>query len=194
VSRAGRAGPGSGVTFEARLPAPWGAASFRPLQVQADLDLVHGWMRAPHVAPWWELDVPRAELAAYLERAVADDHQQVLIGSVGGRPVSYWEVYWAARDPLAAWYQADPHDQGVHLLIGPRSLTGRGLGTALLGAVAAWQLGREPATRRVVAEPDVRNIASLRAFERGGFRRVAELDLPSKHAALMVRERAAAAP
>src|SRR6266511_3639856 len=113
-----------------------------------------------------ELDGPRAELAAYLERAVADDHQQVLIGSVGGRPVSYWELYWAARDPLAAWYQADPHDQGVHLLIGPRSLTGRGLGTALLGAVAAWQLGREPATRRVVAEPDVRNIASLRAFER----------------------------
>ncbi len=82
----------------------------------------------------------------------------------------------------------------MHLLIGPRSLTGRGLGTALLGAVAAWQLGREPATRRVVAEPDVRNIASLRAFERCGFRRVAELDLPSKHAALMVRERAAVAP
>lgn len=178
-----------GARFEAPLPAPWRLASFRPLRLAADLDLVHGWMRQQHVAAWWELDVPRAEVAGYLELAVADDHQQVLIGSVDGRPVSYWEVYWAARDPLAAWYQADPHDQGVHLLIGPPELTGRGLGTALLGAVAAWLLDREPATRRLVAEPDARNTASLRAFERCGFRRAAELDLPSKRAALMVRDR-----
>lgn len=184
--------PVRAVLFEAPLRAPWRLASFRPLEVAADLELVHGWMRQPHVAAWWALDVPRAELAGYLERTVADDHQQVLIGSVDGRPVSYWEVYWAARDPLAAWYDADPDDQGVHLLIGPPELTGRGLGAALLDAVAAWLLVREPATRRLVAEPDVRNTASLRAFERCGFRRAAELDLPSKRAALMVRDRGVA--
>lgn len=177
----------------AALPAPWGRAAFRRLDPAADLDLVHGWMRQPHVAAFWELDVPRAELAGYLEQAAGDDHREALIGCVDGRPVSYWELYWAARDRLAAYYPAHPLDQGVHLLIGPPELVGRGLGRALLGMVAGWLLAREPASPRVVAEPDVRNAASLRVFERCGFRRVAELDLPAKRAALMVRERDAVA-
>ncbi len=181
----------SAFEVRAELPAPWGHAAFRRLDPAADLDLVHGWMRQPHVAAFWELDVPRAELAGYLERTAGDDRQDVLIGCVDGRPVSYWELYWAARDRLAAYYPAHPLDQGVHLLVGPPELVGRGLGSALLGVVVSWQLRREPATPRVVAEPDVRNTASLRVFQRCGFRRVAELDLPEKRAALMVRERGA---
>jgi len=179
----------SAVAFDAKLPAPWGRASFRRLDPAADLDLVRCWMRQPHVAAFWELDVPRTLLAGYLERAAGDDHQEALIGCVDGQPVSYWELYWAARDQLAAHYPAHPLDQGVHLLIGPPELVGRGLGRALLGAVVAWQLEREPGTQRVVAEPDVGNAASLRVFERCGFRREAELDLPGKRAALMVRHR-----
>jgi RimJ/RimL family protein N-acetyltransferase len=41
----------------------------------------------------------------------------------------------------------------------------------------------------VVAEPDVRNIPSVRAFLRAGFRYDQDLDLPAKRAALMVRHR-----
>jgi acetyl CoA:N6-hydroxylysine acetyl transferase len=55
--------------------------------------------------------------------------------------------------------------------------------------VVAWQLGREPATRRVVAEPDVRNLRMIHVFEQCGFRRAGELDLPDKRAALMIHER-----
>jgi acetyl CoA:N6-hydroxylysine acetyl transferase len=182
--------PAAGVVFEAGL-AGGGRASFRLLDPAGDLELVHGWMHQPHVVPFWRLDVDRAELAAYLGRAAADDHQQVLIGSVDGEPVSYWECYWAARDPLAGHYPAEPADQGVHLLIGPPERTGRGLGRQLLAAVVAWQLDREPATRRVVAEPDVRNRRMIHVFERCGFRRAGELDLPDKRAALMVHERGA---
>jgi acetyl CoA:N6-hydroxylysine acetyl transferase len=174
--------------FEA--PLGGGAtASFRRLDPRGDLDLVHGWMHQPHVLPFWRLDVPRAELAAYLESVAAADHQEPLIGSVEGVPVSYWETYWAARDPLAEHYPAEDHDQGVHLLIGPLELTGRGLGRRLLDAVAGWQLGREPRTRRVVAEPDVRNARMIHVFERCGFVRAAEVELPDKRAALMVRHR-----
>jgi RimJ/RimL family protein N-acetyltransferase len=188
VSSAGP--PADRVVFEAGL-AGGGRASFRLLDPAGDLELVHGWMHQPHVVPFWRLDVDRAELATYLGRAAADDHQQVLIGSVDGEPVSYWECYWAARDPLAGHYPAEPADQGVHLLIGPPERTGRGLGRQLLAAVVAWQLDREPATRRVVAEPDVRNRRMIHVFERCGFRRAGELDLPDKRAALMVHERGA---
>jgi acetyl CoA:N6-hydroxylysine acetyl transferase len=180
----------SGVVFQARLLSG-GLASFRALDPDGDLDLVHGWMHQPHVIPFWQLDLDRADLAAYLRRTAGDDHRLVLIGSVDGEPLSYWECYWAARDPLAGHYAAEPADQGVHLLIGPPERTGRGLGRQLLAAVVAWQLDREPATRRVVAEPDVRNRRMIHVFERCGFRRAGELDLPDKRAALMVHERGA---
>jgi acetyl CoA:N6-hydroxylysine acetyl transferase len=185
---AGRSAATAGVVFAAGL-AGGGAASFRALDPSGDLDLVHGWMHQPHVVPFWQLDLDRDDLAAYLRRAAADDHQQVLIGSVDGEPVSYWECYWAARDPLAAHYPAEPADQGVHLLIGPPERTGRGLGRQLLQAVVAWQLGREPATRRVVAEPNVRNQRMIHVFQQCGFRRAGELELPDKRAALMLHER-----
>jgi RimJ/RimL family protein N-acetyltransferase len=178
----------SGAVFEAPL-AGGGRACFRRLDPDADLGLVHGWMRQAHVVPFWHLDVPRAELAAYLRGVLDSGHQEVLIGCVDGVPVSYWEVYWAARDPLARHYPASPHDQGVHLLVGPPELTGRGLGRRLLERVVGWQLGREPRTDRVVAEPDVRNARMIHVFERCGFVREAEIDLPDKRAALMVRRR-----
>ena len=127
--------------FEAAL-AGGEAASFRALDPAGDLDLVHGWMHQPHVSRSGSSTWTATTSPPTWRRAAADDHQQVLIGSVDGEPVSYWECYWAARDPLAAHYPAEPADQGVHLLIGPPERTGRGLGRQLLQAVVAWQLGR----------------------------------------------------
>lgn len=173
----------------ADLPAPWRRAEWRRLDPVADLDVVHQWMHAPHVEPYWQLALPRVALAAYLEAATADSHQDVLIGEVDGEPASYWEVYWADRDRLAAFCSIQPWDQGVHLLIGPAELTGRGLGGHLLGALTRWLFDREPATQRVLAEPDVGNSRSIGLFARCGFHQEAELVMPEKHAALMVLRR-----
>jgi RimJ/RimL family protein N-acetyltransferase len=174
--------------FEAPL-AGGANARFRRLDPRDDLDLVHGWMHQPHVVPFWHLDVPRAELRAYLEGLADDPHVEPLIGCVDGVPASYWELYWAAQDPLAGHYPAGDHDQGVHLLVGPPELTGQGLGRRLLEAVVGWQLDREPRTRRIVAEPDIRNARMIHVFERCGFLREGDLELPQKRAALMVRHR-----
>ncbi|MEN3360907.1 MAG: hypothetical protein V7637_4889 [Mycobacteriales bacterium] len=175
------------------LPEPWRRAEWRPLDPATDLDVLYGWMHAPHVAPYWELDVPRAELAGYLRAAAADPDRDALLGVLDGEPASYWEAYWARRDRLAAFCPTEPYDQGVHLLIGPAGLTGRGLGRHLLAEVARWQFGREPRTRRLLAEPDAGNERSIRLFERCGFRREAELALPEKRALLMVAYRPGAA-
>ncbi len=50
-------------------------------------------------------------------------------------------------------------------------------------------LDRRPACSRVLAEPDLRNTPSIAAFLRAGFRFSAEIDLPAKRAALMIRDR-----
>ncbi|MPZ13194.1 MAG: GNAT family N-acetyltransferase [Chloroflexi bacterium] len=166
-----------------------GHFALRPVDLEVDLDLLHAWMHQPHIVPFWQLAIGRDELAVYLRAKASADHEGPLIGCLDGRPISYWEAYWAARDPLAAYYEVDEHDQGIHLLIGPPECTGHGLGLRLLEAVVAWQFGREPRTRRVVAEPDVRNMRMIHVFTRAGFRKAGEIELPDKRAALMVRDR-----
>jgi RimJ/RimL family protein N-acetyltransferase len=173
------------------MPTPAGALVLRPVRLPDDLELLTGWMNDPAVAAWWELAGGPETTAAHLAPQLADGtHSRPLLAHLDGVPTGYFELYRADLDPLAAHYPARPYDTGVHLLLGPPGARGRGLGPLLLDAVAARVLERQPACTRVVAEPDVRNTASIRAFTAAGFTRAADLDLPDKRAALMIRQRA----
>ncbi|GAA1981527.1 hypothetical protein GCM10009738_70370 [Kitasatospora viridis] len=156
--------------------------------VEGDLPLITRWMNDPAVAAFWELAGP-AELTErhVLPQLAPDGPSRPYLGLLDGAPVSYWEVYQVARDRLAGYYPAEPGDLGVHLLLGPPEARGRGLGAVLIDRVAELLLRDAP---RVVAEPDVRNTASVRSFERAGFRRAGELELPEKRAVLVLRDRA----
>jgi RimJ/RimL family protein N-acetyltransferase len=160
------------------------------VRIAEHLGLLHRWMNDPVVAAFWELGGPPRRTEEHLRAQRGGDEGSVpCLGLLDGRAMSYWEIYRADRDPLADHYPARPHDTGVHLLIGEAADRGRGLGALLLDAVARLVFERRPACQRVVAEPDVRNHASLGAFRRAGFRRAAELALPGKRAALMIRGR-----
>ncbi|MDH6136088.1 acetyl CoA:N6-hydroxylysine acetyl transferase [Kitasatospora sp. MAA4] len=167
------------------LPTTAGEFRLRPVE-PADLPLLADWMNDPAVAAFWELDGPPQRTALHVRKEL-DAGNALYLGELGGVPMSYWEVYRVEHDRLAGYYPAQPGDMGLHLLLGPASHRGRGLGAVLLAAVAEDLLRGAP---RVVAEPDVRNTASIRAFRRAGFAAVSEIDLPEKRAALMVRERA----
>ncbi|MET9320452.1 GNAT family N-acetyltransferase [Streptomyces sp. NPDC003038] len=178
-------------------PAAWGstitpAGVFRlePVRPGRDLELLTRWMNDPEVAAFWELAGPAAVTAAHL-RAQRDGHGSSIpcLGLLDGTPMSYWEIYRADLDPLSRHYPARPHDTGIHLLIGDGANRGRGLGTTLLRAVADLVLDNRPRCTRVIAEPDIRNTPSVSAFLNSGFRCSAEIDLPEKRAALMIRER-----
>lgn len=160
--------------------------ALRPV-TEADLPLLHRWHNDPVVDRYWELAGPVDRVAAHLAGLPA--HARPMIGELAGAPISYWELYRADLDPLAAHYPAAPHDAGIHLLLGPAEVRGRGLGARLIGVVADGLLAADPEATRVVAEPDVRNVASVRAFERAGFVRAAEVHLPDKTAALMIKDR-----
>jgi RimJ/RimL family protein N-acetyltransferase len=161
-----------------------------PVHVERDLSIISRWMNDPAVAAFWQLAGSRAQTEDHLHDQLAGDGRSVpCLGRLDGTPMSYWEIYRADLDPLARYYPARPHDTGVHLLIGDAANRGRGLGSALLRAVADLVLDHRPACARVVAEPDLRNTPSVAAFLGAGFRYAAEVDLPAKRAALMIRDR-----
>lgn len=178
--------------------ATWGPAatpvgSFRllPVRLERDLPLLTRWMNDPAVAAFWELAGPATVTAGHLRTQLEGDGRSVpCLGLLDATPMSYFEIYRADLDPLARFYPARPDDTGVHLLLGDAADRGRGLGSALLRAVADLILDHRPACTRVVAEPDVRNTRSVSAFRNAGFRHAADADLPDKRAALMIRDRA----
>ncbi|MFE9247880.1 GNAT family N-acetyltransferase [Streptomyces sp. NPDC007088] len=177
--------------------ASWGGVDTKhgflrlvPVELPRDLRLVTGWMNEPEVAAFWELAGPPSVTEAHVRPQLQGDGRSVpCVGTLDGSPMSYWEIYRADLDVLTPYYAARPEDTGVHLLLGGAVHRGRGLGPVLLRAVADLIFEHRPSCTRVVAEPDVRNTRSVAAFARAGFRRTAELNLPSKRAALMIRDR-----
>ncbi|WP_436949888.1 GNAT family N-acetyltransferase [Streptomyces sp. SudanB52_2052] len=177
--------------------ADWGPADtpagffhLVPVRIERDLPLISRWMNDPATAAFWELSGPQDVTENHLRAQLAGDGRSVpCIGVLDGTPMSYWEIYRADLDPLARHYPARPHDTGVHLLVGAVADRGRGLGGLLLRAVADLVLARRPSCARVIAEPDIRNTPSIAALLTAGFRFSAEVDLPAKRAALMVRDR-----
>ena len=180
------AAPGAPVPAGLDLSTAAGRLTLAPVDPDRDLALVHRWMNDPAVAEYWELDGPPGRTAAHLAEQRALGHTRSCIAALDARPIGYWEIYRAAADRLAGYYPARPDDLGVHLLIGEPDCRGVGLGTALLTAVCdALQDG---GGGRVVAEPDERNTASVRAFLAAGFRPAGTIVLPEKRATLVLRE------
>ncbi len=173
------------------ISTPAGALHLVPVDLVRDLPLVSRWMNDPAVAAFWGLAGPPNVTEDHLRSQLAGDGRSVpCLGMLEGTPISYWEIYRADLDLLARHYPARPHDTGLHVLIGAVGDRGRGLGGTLLRAVADLVLDRRPACARVVAEPDMRNTPSVAAFLSAGFRFSAEIELPAKRAALMVKDRA----
>ncbi|WP_121743960.1 GNAT family N-acetyltransferase [Natronorubrum halophilum] len=165
---------------------------FRPVSLERDLGRLHAWLGSDHVKPYWDLDRPLPEFREAMREKLADDHLTPYVGCLDHVPMSYWEAYRPADDDLASYYDVEPADRGVHLLIGPEEYVGRGYGTALFRAMVAFQF-RHAETDRVVLEPDARNDAVFAVAERCGcdLRHEFEFEEAEKTARLVVcpRER-----
>lgn len=161
---------------------------FRAVDETADFDLLNGWMHQAHVVPFWQLNISESKYQTHLHKALNDTHQKLYIGEIDGRPVSYWEVYWAEDDVIGSYYRAEPGDQGVHLLIGPPEETGRGYALPLLKAMLSMQF-QHARTARIIAEPDITNGKMIHVFKKAGFEPVKPVDLPDKRGLLMVCRR-----
>lgn len=158
----------------------WG----RPVDPEADTDLMHDWMHRPHVAEFWQMEWPRDWIRDYLQRHADDPTRTSILGFVDDEPIGYMEVYDPFADVLGAYADVEEGDIGAHVLIGEEDYLGRY--SVALGFACNRMLFKRPGVKRIVGEPDVRNhnFLSLLAFL--GYRRVDEIDMPDKRAAFMV--------
>jgi len=158
----------------------------------ADLKLITAWNAQPHVAAFWHQDWSQSQWRDELRRQLTSPDLLPCLVELDGVPVAYLELYRAATDRIAALYPAHPGDLGVHIAIGDPTLLGRGIGRRVLAHVAHALVTGTVGCQRVVAEPDARNVASVRAFRAAGFIADRELTLPEKTALLLIYSEASA--
>ncbi|GGJ17261.1 GNAT family N-acetyltransferase [Streptomyces brasiliensis] len=157
--------------------------TLRPLDPLKDAELLHSWVTHPKAAFWMMQDAGLEDVErAYMEIA-ADEHHHALLGLHGGEPVFLMEQYDPAHRELVGLYEPRPGDVGMHFLVAPTDTPVHGFTKAVITAVLA-HLFEDPATRRVVVEPDVRNTAVHALNAAVGFVPEREIQKPEKKALL----------
>lgn len=93
------------------------------------------------------------------------------------------EYYDPAHRELVGLYEPRPGDVGMHFLVAPTDRPVHGFTRAVITTVMA-RLFDDPATSRVVVEPDVSNTAVHALNEAVGFVPEREIQKPEKRALL----------
>lgn len=185
-----RAPKPTGLVYQRFIPWLGLPVAFRAASLD-DVDLLHRWMNDPRVDAVWAEAGPWAKHEAYLAGLIADPHMLPLIGSFGGEPFGYFEVYWAKENRLAPFYEVRDYDRGWHVLVGEDRFRGRAYVSAWLPSLMHALFLDDARTDRIVGEPRADHVQQLRNLERSGFARIKTFDFPHKRAALvmLLRER-----
>lgn len=160
-----------------------GAFTLRPLRVPDDVDVLHAWVTHPKAAFWMMQDHTAEQVAAEYRRIAEHPYHEAFLGLWNGVPSFLAERYDPARVELAGLYDARDGDVGMHFLCAPADRPAHGFTLAVITTVMAW-LFDDPATRRVVVEPDVRNTAVHALNAAVGFEVSGPIAKPDKQALL----------
>lgn len=172
-----------------RPPAPSLAPPFELRVAQrTDAAMVAEWMNRPHLASAWEYDWPVDRWERHLGAQLDGAYSLPLIGAWRGADRAYLEIYWAAKDMISRYYDAEPYDLGLHAAIADLTLVNRGLGPMLLPRIVASALAVEPRCRRVMFDPDHRNTSARRLCEYVGCIFLGEHDTHNRRMALYAWE------
>ncbi|WKK24521.1 GNAT family N-acetyltransferase [Streptomyces olivoreticuli] len=172
-------------TVFSRTDGHLGEFTVRPLDPDADATMLHRWVTHPKATFWMMQDADVAEVARAYREIAEHPHHDAFVGLLDGRPVFLAERYDPAHVELVGLYEPEEGDIGMHFLCAPADTPVHGFTRGVITTVMAW-LFADPATRRVVVEPDVRNTAVHALNAAVGFETVRTVEKPEKEALLSV--------
>ncbi|MDT0445643.1 GNAT family N-acetyltransferase [Streptomyces johnsoniae] len=180
-------------TIFARQDDRLGQFALRRVDPDTDAELLHRWLTHPKSVFWLMQNAQLTDVQEEFRAITASPTHEALLGLHNGRPAFLVERYDPATEPAGAAYDVRPGDVGMHFLVAPTDTPLHGFTRAVITTVMEL-LFADPATRRVVVEPDVRN-RSVHALNAAvGFRVERTVSLPGKDAYLSTCTREQYAP
>jgi RimJ/RimL family protein N-acetyltransferase len=158
---------------------------FRPLTA-SDLPLLYEWLQREHVQLWWtDRETYDEVVQHYLPQIERSEPTSPYLILLDDRPVGFIQTYRVSDYPeYRELVEVGEDVAGVDLLIGESELTGRGFGSDALQSFVRDIVFSNPEIHACIADPDAANVASLRAFEKAGFRIVRTFVDPADHGKL----------
>jgi len=163
--------------------------SFKCIDVDQDLTIFNDWHNTPNISRMWELAGDLKMHRDYINKQTNDDHTMAVVGYFDGVPFGYFEVYWAAEDRLGPYYDYQPYDRGVHMLVGNKLFLGHRNFVNWASAILHACFVDENKTLHIMGEPRADNHHVVRITKNIGMVKLKEFDFPHKRSALMCCER-----
>ncbi|KAA8734709.1 acetyltransferase [Acinetobacter qingfengensis] len=163
--------------------------ALRAINYPKDLALIHQWMNLEHIAKQWHLDESIENVAMYLEKALADDHQRPYIMTKNNMDIAYIEIYEGYRDRLARYYDADIHDMGWHQALANVSARMRGVYLTYMAILINEFIFRNTQAKKIVGEPNSNIKAYFKIAESFAYMIQKDLIMPEKKAVLYFCEK-----
>ena len=148
--------------------------TFRPVTAD-DFPLVGRWLARPHVARWWAHETsPEAVERDFGPTLRGEEPAEDLIALLDGRPLglcqrSFWHAYPEEVAAFAPFVVVPPDAMAIDYLVGSPDDVGRGLGSALVRALADDTLAAHPTCGQLLVPVVAGNVASQRVLEKAGF-------------------------
>jgi GNAT superfamily N-acetyltransferase len=143
--------------------------TFPRLELQ-HVDLVHGWLDAPHALRWFDGPHTRDEvLHDWFGEGAAGVAAHLAV--VDGVPVGLfqWEPFGGYPALMQAYGVRDPRAVNCDVLLAPGA-SARGHGAALLRAFLKDVVFVDPRVTTCILDPEPENAIAIRCYEKAGFR------------------------
>lgn len=138
----------------------------------SDIKQIYDWTQQPHVKKWWQDPEDWLEFKQKFEDKLQSPYRACFIIYIENKAVGYIQTYQANKFP--EWTNQPDGTYGMDLFIGDPEFIGKGYGTQIV-AKFVEELFKLPEIKRIIINPDVNNIAAVRAYEKAGFKKLYEI-------------------
>jgi len=165
------------------LPAMDEPFGLRTVDPDADAALVSEWMNREMMVRAWEYPWPPEQWRRYLRAQLDSDFSLPTMLSYDGTTTGYIEIYRASRDSISTRYDAHPWDLGIHVAIAERAVMPAS-GMIWFRSIVTGLFAVEQQCRRVMFDPDHRNVPARRLCLHAGCQALGEHQMSNRRMAL----------
>lgn len=180
--------PNTEVIFSREVPS-LGRFDLRPFSLEEDTPFLHQWVNQPYAQYWGMLNSSVQDVEDAYRDLLATPGYEIYTAFWQGKPIFITECYDPSHDLLANYYEVQPGDRGMHVLVAPPSKNIKGFTWAVFTTIMDFLFANEQ-VKRVVVEPDLRNDKIHALNKKAGFVYDKVLELPHKTAHLAFCTRA----